>query len=237
MLNRNISLEVSKKGINIEGKSKSKYKDIKSIRVKHKKIYIKVKEEEIHIRLLKIPRVNKYNIEKVIQNQLIFTYGKDAEDIVYTYDIWNEEKNEIEVIIYCVKSYRLNSIKSIVEKNKLKSIEFVQISMLNNLKDKINNKEYVLIMKQENYIYFLGVGDEKLISNRIVECNCNNENLIEVFKYTISKMGTFNIVPKVVYEIDFEEDSLIKYLEKNRYKYISLKNKDKSNVVDYFRSK
>ncbi|MCD3299227.1 hypothetical protein, partial [Clostridium botulinum] len=198
MLNKNVLLKVSKESIKLDNKfnnrffSKDIFKDISKIKIKNKNIYVVIEGEEVNIKLLKVPKVTKWNLNYLIKNELIFLYGKKADNIFYTYTIWDEDEEEREVLVFCVNSNKLNSIENVIKNNKLKSVKLIQFTIINYLKNKVDDKDYILIFKDEDKIYFLGISNEKLIANRIIEHNIGDEFLIDIFNYTIAKMKTFN---------------------------------------------
>ncbi|MCD3353120.1 hypothetical protein G8V09_04380, partial [Clostridium botulinum D/C] len=230
MLNKNVLLKVSKESIKLDNKfnnrffSKDIFKDISKIKIKNKNIYVVIEGEEVNIKLLKVPKVTKWNLNYLIKNELIFLYGKKADNIFYTYTIWDEDEEEREVLVFCVNSNKLNSIENVIKNNKLKSVKLIQFTIINYLKNKVDDKDYILIFKDEDKIYFLGISNEKLIANRIIENNIGDEFLIDIFNYTIAKMKTFNIKANNVYGINFNKTDVIKYIEHNAYKYINLQN-------------
>ncbi|WP_231272407.1 hypothetical protein [Clostridium botulinum] len=175
MLNKNVLLKVSKESIKLDNKfnnrffSKDIFKDISKIKIKNKNIYVVIEGEEVNIKLLKVPKVTKWNLNYLIKNELIFLYGKKADNIFYTYTIWDEDEEEREVLVFCVNSNKLNSIENVIKNNKLKSVKLIQFTIINYLKNKVDDKDYILIFKDEDKIYFLGISNEKLIANRIIE--------------------------------------------------------------------
>ncbi|KEH97231.1 hypothetical protein [Clostridium botulinum] len=240
MLNKNILLKVSKESIQLDNKfnsrffSKDIFKDISKLKIKNKNIYVVIEGEEVHIKLLKVPKVTKWNLNYLIKNELIFLYGKKADNIFYTYTIWAEDEEEREVLVFCVISNKLNSIENVIKNNKLKSVKLIQFTIINYLKNKVNDKDYIVIFKDEDKIYFLGISNEKLIANRIIENNIEDEFLIDIFNYTISKMKTFNITANNVYGINFNKTDVIKYIEYNSYKYVNLQNISKNKIIECF---
>ncbi|AEB75922.1 hypothetical protein [Clostridium botulinum] len=240
MLNKNILLKVSKESIQLDNKfnsrffSKDIFKDISKLKIKNKNIYVVIEGEEVHIKLLKVPKVTKWNLNYLIKNELIFLYGKKADNIFYTYTIWAEDEEEREVLVFCVISNKLNSIENVIKNNKLKSVKLIQFTIINYLKNKVNDKDYIVIFKDEDKIYFLGISNEKLIANRIIENNIEDEFLIDIFNYTISKMKTFNITANNVYGINFNKTDVIKYIEHNSYKYVNLQNISKNKIIECF---
>ncbi|KEI07112.1 hypothetical protein IRP63_07460 [Clostridium botulinum] len=240
MLNKNVLLKVSKESIKLDNKfnnrffSKDIFKDISKIKIKNKNIYVVIEGEEVNIKLLKVPKVTKWNLNYLIKNELIFLYGKKADNIFYTYTIWDEDEEEREVLVFCVNSNKLNSIENVIKNNKLKSVKLIQFTIINYLKNKVDDKDYILIFKDEDKIYFLGISNEKLIANRIIENNIGDEFLIDIFNYTIAKMKTFNIKANNVYGINFNKTDVIKYIEHNAYKYINLQNISKNKIIECF---
>lgn len=240
MLNKNVLLKVSKESIQLDNKFNDKFfnkhifKDISEINIKNKNIYIVIEGEEVHIKLLKIPKIPKWDLNYLIKNELIFLYGKKANNIFYTYTIWNEDKEIREVLVFCINSNKLNSIENIIKNNKLKSVKLIQFTIINYLKSKVSHKDYILIFKDEDKIYFLGISNEKLISNRIIENNIEDEFLIDIFNYTIAKMKTFKIIANNVYGINFSKKDVIKYIQHNSYNYVDLQNISKNKIIEYF---
>lgn len=241
MLNKNVFLKVSEEGIemnnkNLKYKNVNLFKDITGINIKNKNVYIIVEGEEVHIKLLKLPRVSKWDLNSLIKNELVFLYGKKANNIFYTYTLLNETREDIDVLVFCMNLKDVKALEKIINNNKIKKINIIQFNMVNYFKNYIKDKTYILVFKDKKKVYFLGVTYENLISNRIV--NLNNENhecfLMESFDYCVNRIEKFTSELRNIYYVNFQEEEKSIYMQNDKYKYIDLGCVDKTDIVKYF---
>lgn len=241
MFNKNVFLKVSEEGIEMNNKhlthkNINPFKDITGIKIKNKNVYIIVEGEEVHIKLLKLPKVSRWDLNSLIKNELVFLYGKKANNIFYTYTILNETREDIDVLVFCMNLKDVKDLENIINNNKIKKINIIQFNMVNYFKNHIKDKTYILIFKDKNKVYFLGVTYENLVSNRVV--NLNSENceyfLMESFNYCIDRLEKFSGGVKNIYYVNFEEEEKEIYMQNDKYKYTDLGYVDKTDIVKYF---
>ncbi|EDS77951.1 putative conserved protein [Clostridium botulinum C str. Eklund] len=243
MLNKNIFLKVSEEGIQIKNKNlrlKHKginpLKDIEGIKIKNKNVYIIVEGEEVHIKLLKLPKVSKWDLNSLIRNELIFLYGRKANNIFYTYTVLNETIEDIDVLVFCMNLKDVKALEKIISDNKIKKINIIQFNMLNYFKSYIKDKTYILIFKDENKIYFLGITYENLVANRIVNLESKNYEyfLMEGFNYCVNRIEKFTKGLENIYYVNFKEEEKDLYMQNHIYKYKDLGSVDKTKILQYF---
>ena len=241
MFNKNVFLKVSEEGIemnnkHLKHKNISPFKDITGINIKNKNVYIIVEGEEVHIKLLKLPTVSRWDLNSLIRNELVFLYGKKANNIFYTYTVLNETREDIDVLVFCMNLKDVKALEKIINNNRIKKINIIQFNMVNYFKNYIKDKTYILIFKDENKVYFLGVTYENLVSNRVV--NLNNENceyfLMESFNCCIDRLEKFSGGVKNIYYVNFEEEEKELYMQNDKYHYTDLGYVDKTDIVKYF---
>ncbi|KYH35679.1 hypothetical protein CLTEP_00720 [Clostridium tepidiprofundi DSM 19306] len=125
-----------------------------NIDTKHRKVYIIIEGEKILVKLLTIPRVKKYLIHTTIKNELIHNFI-DVNEIIFNYRILKENKNTYEILVFCIKSKKVDFIEDIVNKNNIVRINLLQFCILDLLKDKIIDNNYMLMFNFNMYCYII----------------------------------------------------------------------------------
>lgn len=238
----NIILEVSKddvKNVHINNSILKKNKDLVytvvdienlNVNIKNKKIYILIKDEEVYIKSMTIPKVDKYKIDLIIKNKLIFLYGDKGKDILYTYVIQYERKKELKVLIFCINSQKISYLEEFINNNNIKKISLIQFCFLNYFEKYIDDKNYAFVFKYNNKIYFLGVINKKLVTNKIIDFTDIKYDFISELENIVTKVNNYENGIEGIYTVNINNDNIIKELKLNfDYKYINfgeVKNKD-----------
>lgn len=249
MFNKDIVLKVSKNQVEkidldkkkIKTNLQIKYSLLKNIeeynlKVKNKNVYIVIEDVEIYIKYFKVPKTSKWNLNSIIKNELIFLYGEKAKKIFYTYTLWKDREDELEVIVFCVNCDELDCLEGFIDNNKIRKINLIQFCFLNYFSEGIREKDYIFVFKYNEMTYLLGMSGGILISNKIIKNEEKNSCILkDVFKYTLDKMNSYEIKIHKVYSVNFKNQDFCNYitLDKN-YSYTNLGEVSKEKIIEYF---
>ncbi|MCY6483743.1 hypothetical protein OW763_05190 [Clostridium aestuarii] len=238
MLKRDVILKISKNNIvsmklrternilkNKRRAGKLIFENLKDLEVciKNRNVYVLVEGEEVYIKYMVVPKVDKYKLDVIVENQLVYLYGNKADKIFYTYTIWNDKGNELEVLVFCINCDNLKVLEKCIN-NKIKSINLIQFNFLNYFNKCILEKNYVLIFNFNKDTYLLGICRKKIVANKIIKFNNKKCTLIiEGFNYIIDKLSIYNCKITKIYSANFNEEQFKKYIEsQNKFKYVEL---------------
>lgn len=183
-----------------------------NIRLKHKNLYIIIEGEEVCIKHLTIPKVKDYEVDKVIYNEMRY-YMKDLNDILYAYSIYKENEKNMEVLIFCLNSSKLEILKSLVQQGcRLKVVNTVQICFINYFKNYIIQDIYILIFEFRQNVYFTACDNGKMIGNCLIEISEVENNFISYFKLFVDSIieNKKRECCKNIYFANFPYKSIIK---------------------------
>lgn len=123
--------------------------------------------EEIYIKKLNIPNVQGKVLEKTIKDELKFYY-RVSEEIVFSYNILNKNKNNIDLLIFYIKSERLNKldIKTLHNVKAIYMIQFLYMEYVNKI---VEYKNYLLAFIHDKYIYLLYCENRRLKANVVTK--------------------------------------------------------------------
>ncbi|KOA20954.1 hypothetical protein CLHOM_05420 [Clostridium homopropionicum DSM 5847] len=197
--------------------SKNKIEEVKNVdditsldkEINKENLYILLENEEIHIKKLLLPNTSNNNINSIIMNKLNYLYGKNTQDIYYTYSKWESNNKEIEIILYCINCHK-NRIRNL-QKNKfqIKKVNLIQLWYIKYYQKSIVEKDYIVIIKHNSSIYTLYFCDKRLLSNQIT----TEENLLSSLIFIINKMKVYNCIFTKVYSINLDQKIIEKYLK------------------------
>ncbi|MBI6873056.1 hypothetical protein [Clostridium aciditolerans] len=207
-------------GINIKAKN---IDDIK-IDFKNKNLFIIVDGEEIYVKFMTFPKVKKEKLHAIIKGELQYRF-KNIDNIMFTYQIIKDNGSSLDVIVFLLNWSKSNLIKKCTERGgKIKGIFPIQFCILNNYKNRIKDKNYILIFIHENILYLLACTDNKMIANSVIKTFAENSFIDELKKFQVKcsisqEHDQFN----KIFFLNFPYKTLIKDVEK-QYSCIDLGN-------------
>lgn len=222
MFKKNIFLKVSRNNVidlmDYKESNTKGYENIK-VNINNKRVNIMLEGEEIHMKLLQIPKKASKNVESIIENEMLYLYGSKAENIYYDYNILRENKDYLEVIIFCVNSEVLNNLKSY--KN-IRSVKLAQIHFLEHLRKKRHIDEGIIIFKYWNSIYFVALNGGKIISNKVLNSYDDDQlNLIKQLECIKERIYYTNCKMNKIYTVNIKNKEFKEHL--NNVKNFSYK--------------
>lgn len=164
-----------------------KAKDIDDIKIdfKNKNLFIIVDGEEIYVKLMTFPKVKQENLHEFIKEELQYRF-KNIDNIMFTYQITKDNGSSLEVIVFCLNWSKYNLIKKCTERGgKIKGIFPMQFCILNNYKNRIKDKNYILIFIHENILYLLACSDNKMIANSVMKTFTEDSFIDELKKFQV----------------------------------------------------
>ncbi len=164
-----------------------KAKDIDDIRIdfKNKNLFIIVDGEEIYVKFMTFPKVKKEKLHAIIKGELQYRF-KNIDNIMFTYQIVKDNGSSLDVIVFCLNWSKSNLIKKCTERGgKIKGIFPIQFCIFNNYKNRIKDKNYILIFIHENILYLLACVDNKMIANSVIKTFTENSFIDELKKFQV----------------------------------------------------
>ncbi len=189
------------KGDKWKERLKIRGKDIEDIKIdfKNKNIFIVLQGEQVYVKLIEIPKVNKRKIHFVIKNELKYHF-KNIDNIMFTYDVFKDNGKSLEVIVFCLNWTKENIIEKCVEKGaNIKGIYPIQFYVLNNYKKSIKEHKYIFAFLDEYKLYLLACVDGKVLANSVIR-DLKKENFeenIDKFKEKCETIDVMNGIKKV----------------------------------------
>jgi|GEM_PF-1060533 len=197
-------------------KDRHNIKDFK-IDIKNKNLYILVEGETVYIKMVTLPIVKKYLINDMIKNELRYYY-KDIDHIAFTYKLIKEDKFNMELLVFCLKGNNLDILENSIENNiNLKKVNLIQFCFNNYYSNKINVKNYILVIYYNFNLYFLICSNNEIVANNIV--NIHEEPQFEFSHLMNDFLEQYNDYAKQSEKIYYANT---KQLDINEFKYIAL---------------
>ncbi|MCY6370329.1 hypothetical protein [Clostridium ganghwense] len=252
MLKKDIILEICNHNINSlklgkkhklikekKGLERVIIKDLEDLktRVRKKNIYIMVEGEEIYIKYMSLPKVYGYKLDNIVENQLIHLYGRKAEEIFYSYTIYKEQENELELLVFCVNCQRLNGLKHCIKcNNVIKKVNLIQFYFLQYFKNYVLDKSYIFIFNYNENLYITAVSDDKIIANKVIRDNNENyEFVISQYDYINDKVLGLDKKINKVYSVNLNDIRFKEYLmNEKKYTYENLGEFDEEIIMETF---
>lgn len=130
------------------------------------KVTLVIEDEEIYIKRITFPNIEKNALEKMISDELKYYYRLE-EDICFSYSILNKSKYNMQIILFYINSHKLKYLK-INNIKKLKAVYMLQFCLIQYIKKKINNiKKYILASVYNNNLYIIFCDEDILKANCI----------------------------------------------------------------------
>lgn len=223
MFNKNVLFIKNDNSLYIYKNNKNNFSSIKidkpeSIKLHfwNKKFYIVLEGEEVYIKFISIPKVELKNIHDVVKTELMYNFN-NIDDIMFTYKIYREYENKLEVLVYCINSSKYEIIRRCSEIWDVKGINVIQFCLFNYIKSLVDVKNYIYIYLLNGNLYITGV------SNNEPCCNCIIKNFddfsdmqgsIDEFIIKYNKLG-FGVI-EGTFSLNIES-GIIKLGEKIRH--------------------
>lgn len=83
--------------------------------LKNKNIHFLIKGKKVFIKMITVPKVHKKHLKEIIKEELNFYFG-NIENLVYCYNIFKEEKDTLEIVVFCSNLKELNMFNDLKEK-------------------------------------------------------------------------------------------------------------------------
>ncbi|MCY6960472.1 hypothetical protein [Clostridium brassicae] len=207
------------------------------IKVRNRKLYIMLEGEEIHVKLLKLPKVCNEKLESIIENEMAYLYGTKADEIYYDYSMFKENENDLEVLVFCINCELLNNMKSYnkFQKN-IKKVSLVQMYFIEYLKKHVLEDRYILILKYNNNIYFTAMYEDKIIANKVIKaCEDDYSTLVKGINSIKDRIASINIKINSIYISNINNYGFNEYLSEIKdIEYKNLGELKENKVMEYF---
>lgn len=181
------------------------------VNIEKRNVHFVLDGEKIFVKLITIPKIKKAYMDRVIREEIEY-YFKDIDNLIYSYSIYKEEKEIIEVLVFCLNWKEIDVMKNIQHnKNNIKGVWLIQFCFLNFFINSFAEKQFIFTFIYNDKLYFLACKDKKLIYNNIIKDYTEStfsKNLKCFIENCNRKMGEEDF--NTVYFVNFENKNLIK---------------------------
>lgn len=223
--------------INLKSSIKDQYisKAIKDkklfVDLKNKNIHFLIKGKKVFIKMITTPKVHKKYLKEIIKSELDL-YFENIENLVYCYKIFKEEKDTLEIVVFCSNLKEMNIFNDLKGKNNIEGIWFLQFCFLEYFYEEIKEDNFILASVYEKDLYLLACKNKKLINNHVVNnYKSNFKQELNKFIYKCKELGSQDY--KTLYLVNFDNMDSIKEIEKE-YKIINLGSLEKHELIKKF---
>ncbi|AGK97685.1 hypothetical protein [Clostridium pasteurianum] len=166
-----------------------------------------MENEEIYIKYITIPKINKDKVERIVRDELRFYYRTDA-DITFSYSILKKSKTSLDLIVFYINSNILNNIDLKDTKN-IKAIYLIQFCYAKYLKDISKYNKYIIAFIYNQRLYFIfcekGLIKYNYIFRNFKESAVEFEKCLEYF-VNLNKDMEDNF--QMIYILGFKEETV-----------------------------
>ncbi|MDT8716594.1 hypothetical protein IAI10_07990 [Clostridium sp. 19966] len=127
-------------------------------------------EEDICIINIKLPKVKKKLMDKIVENQMLHKF-MNMEQISFSYSINNINNNICDVFVYCINSYKLEILKEMNKKRRVRGIYLIQFCYMEYVIRNFNVNTFLIAAKSGDTLYFIGCEKGKLKYSSILKIN------------------------------------------------------------------
>ncbi|MFT8314666.1 MAG: hypothetical protein ABF633_10540 [Clostridium sp.] len=166
-----------------------------------------MENEEIYIKYITIPKINKDKIEKIVRDELRFYYRTDA-DITFSYSVLKKNKTSFDLIVFYINSNILNDI-DLKDTRNVKAIYLIQFCYAKYLKDISKYNNYIIAFIHNQRLYFVFC-EKKLIKCSYIFRNFK-ESAVEFEKcleYFINLDKNIEDNFEMIYILGFKEETV-----------------------------
>lgn len=170
--------------------------DFSNPNIKGKKIKLIVKDEEVYILNMELPKINRFTLIEVIRAELSLRF-KNMDNIMFDYSIISRLNNKIQVKVFCCHFEDKKIINGVTDAGAtIKSVIPIQFHVLEKNLRKIRQKNYYFVFIYFERLYFIEV------INNIVEMN----GILK--EYSLEERFKESEKVKFVYHLNVEENIL-----------------------------
>ena len=169
-----------------------------------KKFYVVLEGEETYIKLISIPKLEIQSINEVVRTELKYSFN-NIDDIMFTYKIYREYENKLELLVYCINSSKYEIIRRCSEIWDVKGINVIQFCLFNYIKSLVDVKNYIYIYLLNSNLYLTGVSNNQLCCNNItpiLDDFRGTQDSIDEFIIKYEKLG-FGVID-AIYTLNIE---------------------------------
>lgn len=195
-----------------------------SNKIKTKKIYLIIKDNNIHKRFRTFPLLTKKDLHSVIFNNITDFFPTNIENYLYYYEVLSKDKLQMSVLISAVLKSKINEYLLIIKNLKCKCmyIDFYQNAISKIISKSFSENTFVLFKNFHNIsaIYY---------ENKTI-CDIRDFNLISDIKYNMysffekakTNQSTIIFLDEINLDHFFENYNSNIIKPNNLYKYINI---------------
>ncbi|KAJ51494.1 hypothetical protein BD780_002218 [Clostridium tetanomorphum] len=223
MFKKNSVIEIDNKYVYLNNIHKNTKKDLErkiigninftkslEISLEKRKVHLILDGKKIFVKLITIPKVRKSYIDKIVRKEVEY-YFKEIDNLIYSYRINKEEKELIEILVFCLNWREIDILKNIKCKdNIIKGVWLIQFCILEYFKKSFTDERFILTFIYNDNLYFIACNNDNLISNNIIN-DFNEDNFFSNLKEFIKECneeineGEF----KVIYFVNFKNKKIL----------------------------
>lgn len=192
--------------------------DIK-IHVRNKNLFIVVHGEEVYVKLMILPKVSREKLYFIIKQELRVRF-KNLDNIMFTYEVFQDNGNCLEVIVFCFNWNEAGLVKNCIETGgDVKGIYPIQFCILDKYRNQIKSENYILIFYLKNNVYLIGCYRNKIVGNSVfrnfdIDNTERFEDEIDSFIVKCNILSRAKELPSI-FLLNFFNKALIESLRKN----------------------
>lgn len=128
--------------------------------IKNKKLVIIFETQDVLIKEITFPKVNKSLEYNVINNEIAYEIGK-SDDIIFDYNVYRYSDKETDAIVYCLRYYSDKIIRNLSKNNLIVAMYNLPMLILSYIK--VSIQEYLVFYKSSNRIYIMACFNDHLV--------------------------------------------------------------------------
>ena len=211
MFHKNVLLIKNDNSLYLYKNSKNKFSSTKidkpeSVKLHFwdKNFYVVLEGEETYIKLISIPKLKLDSIEDVVKTELKYNFN-NIDDIMFTYKIYREYENKLDLLVYCINSSKYEIIRRCSEIWNVKGINVIQFCLFNYIKSLVDIKNYIYLYLLNSNLYLTGVSNNQVCCNSITPIFDNYSGAQDdidkfIIKYEKLGFGSF----EAIYSLNIE---------------------------------
>lgn len=134
----------------------------------NKNLYLVIYDEEIYIKRFNLPKAEGELLYNLVKNELSFSLG-NINNILFDYKVTTHSNSSIEVIVFYINSQKIAFMKENKCFKNIVKITLIQFAMKRYYKKNIREDNYIMVFIYEKALYLLGINENNLVANLIIE--------------------------------------------------------------------
>lgn len=172
-----------------------------------KKACVILNDEQLHIKLMTLPRSKPEILKDLIRRELLYWY-KDADTMAFDFEILQENNNNCELLVFSTSCRNINLLEKHLNNNaRIAGVYLIQFCFLKCYKDKLKEKNYLFIFNYMGSLYMQYCFKDKIFHSQITKEDNWKHEFINVFRDFLDQVKSLNYTElNVAYFANFTQD-------------------------------